>query len=126
MPAWVSTCISGYRRGPSPSPQPDRRHQVRPFAAEQAADPIRSPILQRVFDQILEHERCPCLDQAATFFNPADFDGRKAKAFRQLRNGRAGVLMVARDEYDPSTDTVGQWAGEDLERQLIEGLDQLC
>src|SRR5271170_3442716 len=33
--------------------------------------------------------------------------------------------MVARDEYDPSTDIVGQWAGEDLEWKLIEGLDQL-
>src|SRR5271156_4842808 len=33
--------------------------------------------------------------------------------------------MVARDEDDPSTDIVGQWAGEDLEWKLIEGLDQL-
>jgi hypothetical protein len=30
--------------------------------------------------------------------------------------------MVARDEHDSSTDIVGQWAGENLERQLIEGL----
>ena len=77
--------------------QPDGRHQAKPFAAEAAVDPIWSPILQRVFDQILENERCPCLDEAAAFCNLADFDSCKAKAFRESRDGRTRILMVARD-----------------------------
>src|SRR5271166_6423995 len=94
MPAWIGTCVSGYRRGLSPSPQSDRRHQVKPFAAEEAADPIRSPILKRLFDQILEHERCPCPDEAATFCNLADF--RLAR-----RCSAHAALFLHRDLFGP-------------------------
>src|SRR5271156_609742 len=79
--------------------------------------------LHRVFDEILKYEGRPRLDQAAAFCNLADFDGCKSKAFRKSRDGRNRILMVARDEHDSSTDIVGQWAGENLDRQLIEGLD---
>jgi hypothetical protein len=82
-------------------------------------------ILHWVFDEILKDEGCPRLDQAAAFCNLADFDRCKAKAFRESRDGRTRILMVARDKYDSSTNIVGQWAGENLDRQLIEGLDQL-
>jgi hypothetical protein len=62
------------------------------------------------------------LDHAAAFCALADFDSCKAKAFpREPRRSHS-------HPHDPSRRTRlfdGQRAGENLERQLIEGLDQL-
>lgn len=67
----------------------------------------------------------PVPGSAAAFRNLADFDSCNAEAFRESCDGRTRILMVARDKHDSSTDIVWQGAVENLERQLIEGLDQL-
>jgi hypothetical protein len=79
----------------------------------------------RVFDQVLKYQGCPRLDQTAAFCDLTDFDSCKAKAFRERSDGGTRILMVARDEHDSSADIVGQGVGENLKRQLIEGLYQL-
>jgi hypothetical protein len=65
----------------------------------------------------------PRLNQAAAVPDLADFDCRKANAFHKSRDSRTRILMVARD--DPVGRHRRAWAGAILERQLIEGLDQI-
>ena len=76
-----------------------------------------------MLNEVVKHQRAMELDETSAFVKSPEFNGRKAKLPCQVRDGGAGVLMIARYEDDATASVLRRIACQYRGGQLVESLD---